>query len=85
METLIELLKKLEEDASLNHDQNDILMDEEVEILANELLITKEGYCNWDNIDILRSSGFGVIPIEQDSFGWLVGGILTNKGIITYG
>ncbi len=85
METLIHLLKQIDENESSAHDQDDILMNEEIETLATDLLITNEGACNWENINILRDAGFAIIPIEKDSFGWLLAGILTKKGIITYG
>lgn len=52
---------------------------------ANELLITDTGTCNWNNINILKESGYNVFPGEQDSFGWLIGCIRTKKGIIAYG
>lgn len=50
-----------------------------------ELLITDSGACDWDNINLLRNSGYSVYPGDQDSFGWLVGCIDTNKGTITFG
>jgi hypothetical protein len=53
--------------------------------LANEHLITEKGYCNWNNINFLKENSIHVFPIERDSFGWLLGGISTSKGIITYG
>lgn len=85
METLLLLLKQIETDSSIVTNPDDILSNREIEDLANTVLITDEGQCDWDAIDILKENGFQVIPIEKDRFGWVIGGILTTKGIITYG
>ena len=53
--------------------------------LADGLLITNTGQCNWSNIEVLKRSGFNVTAGEQDSFGWLTGVIHTKKGTIQYG
>ena len=53
--------------------------------LANKHLITDKGYCNWYNINFLKEKGFNVFPVERDSFGWMLGGISTSKGVIVYG
>jgi hypothetical protein len=58
---------------------------EEISGIAESILITQTGYCNWENIYKLENLGFHVFPLERDSFGWILGGISTNKGIITYG
>jgi hypothetical protein len=57
----------------------------EVVELANKYLITDKGQCNWYNINILRAGGLHIFPLEQDSFGWMLGGITTSKGVIVYG
>ena len=53
--------------------------------LAESLLITPSGSCNWDAIDELRRAGYSVFPLERDSFGWLIGGIQTAVGVLVYG
>lgn len=53
--------------------------------LATELLINDNGERNFENEFKLRMEGYSVFPLEQDSCGWLVGGIMTPKGIIAYG
>ena len=53
--------------------------------LADSLLISGDGHCNWDNIDILKSYGFYVGPGERDRFGWVTGIIGTSKGDIVFG
>jgi len=85
MEAFLDMLLALENDESITHDKNEFIKHTELEESACVLLIDSDGKCDWSNISILKSAGFDVIPIERDSFGWLIGGIVTNKGIITYG
>jgi hypothetical protein len=66
----------------LSHDCREV---GEIVELANKHLITSKGQCNWYNINFLKEKGFNVFPVEQDSFGWMLGGISTSKGIIVYG
>ena len=59
---------------------------DECEFMANGLLITSNGGCNWDNIRKLESYGFDVYAGEKDSFGWLTGCIEFPDGkILVYG
>lgn len=53
--------------------------------LFDDLLIDRNGSCNWENIDILMDSGYSVGPGERDRFGWLTGIVYTNKGYIVFG
>jgi hypothetical protein len=55
-----------------------------VEDLANKFLVI-DGECNLANIELLDDCGFEVYAVERDSFGWLVGGIETSKGVIMFG
>ena len=66
----------------LTHDYSEV---REIADLANKHLITDKSECNWDNINFLKEKGFNVFPVEQDSFGWMLGGISTSKGVIVYG
>lgn len=88
MNNLINMLMKLEEDSTIEEsailDPNNSLV-HDISCEAEALLITNEGYCNWDNIEKLKSYGYQVFPLERDSFGWLTGGISTTKGVIAYG
>jgi hypothetical protein len=53
---------------------------------AEECLITVRGIPNWDAIDELDvMTGYSVFPLEQDGFGWLIAGIHTERGILTFG
>ena len=90
MDELIELLKKIEDDADISGSEFDVLSDNHPNVyhassLAELLLITPEGRCDWKNIRELKSNGYAVAPLEKDSFGWLIGGIETSKGVIAYG
>ena len=59
---------------------------QEIVSLADGLLITAKGHCNWSNHQILQTAGFRVFPGEKDSFGWLTGGIrVPGIGNIWYG
>lgn len=85
---LITLLLKLEKDDSIlssDYLETHIPIVDKIVNLADELLITNGGQCNWKNIYILENYNFNVFPIELDSFGWLVAGIHTDKGVIIYG
>jgi len=89
MDQLLNLLNTLESDETLIPVDECITMYhplvDEISGLAEELLITSNGFCNWGNIETLKNKGYSVFPLERDSFGWLVGGISTSKGIIAYG
>lgn len=87
IEQLITLLLELENNDSISPSDylKDIPIVNEIVNLANELLITNDGKCNHKNMFILETYNFNVFPLEVDSFGWLVAGIHTDKGIIIYG
>ena len=55
--------------------------------LADDAFVTSDGQVNWDNITEFCkiNKSCEVYPIEQDKFGWLIGGIKTLKGTITFG
>jgi hypothetical protein len=86
MQKLITLLLKLENSiVSCDYLQNEIPIVNKIVNLANQLLITNQGQCNSKNMSILENYNFNIFPIEVDSFGWLIAGINTNKGVIIYG
>jgi hypothetical protein len=89
VEELITALRALEESLKdIQLDMDDVLPSKYcngVCGLADDVLITAKGECNWDNIEILKDAGYDVFPLERDRFGWLVAGIQTSKGIVTYG
>ena len=88
VQMLLTLLLKLEDDDSIissNYLQESIPIVKRIKNLAHNVLITNEGQCDYKNISILENHNFNVFPVEVDSFGWLVGGIHTGKGIIIYG
>lgn len=94
METLIKLLKQVEEfdmpdseDYILNNDTNEVVHKfiEVVSGLASEVLVGDEGQCLWDRHELLKGAGYSVFAGEKDRFGWLTGCIQTKKGVIVYG
>lgn len=89
MELLLELLKQLEEDDTIIPTDECITVChpilDQIRDQAVLVLISSNGVCNWKNIDILKANGYGVFALERDSFGWLIGGISTSKGIVAYG
>lgn len=85
---LLKLLLQLEHDDSIissNYLEDSIPIVNEIVNLADKVLITNQGQCNYKNISILENHNFNIFPIEVDSFGWLVAGIHTDKGVIIYG
>lgn len=61
---------------------------EDIGVIADSVLITPEGQAHYTNHNVLSTLTAGkytVKCLEKDSFGWLVGGIVTPKGIVLYG
>lgn len=89
MEQLVKLLNALEDATEIDGTHEFLSMDipivAEISRRADELLITPEGKCHWDNIADLMVYGYQAFAIEKDGFGWVVGGISTQKGVVTYG
>jgi hypothetical protein len=89
VEELIAELQAIEEALKdTDRDIDDIIPDEYCRAagyLAEEVLITYNGQCNWDNIGKLKAVGYDVFPIERDRFGWMIAGIQTMYGVVTYG
>jgi len=87
MDAFIKLLKLIED--SVEEESEYLPADNKFVILAgplaNDLLITKDGKPNWYNIQDIRHSGYDVFAIERDQFGWLIGGVQTSKGVLTFG
>ena len=78
---IIYLLKKIDEDDSINLKEKHVLIDAVI-YLADEYLT---GDDNFKNIITVRESGFHVFAGEQDRFGWLTGCIQLKRGIIMFG
>ena len=58
-----------------------------VSLLAEEVFITSDGQVNYEHIEYVCKSNknYNIYPLEQDRFGWLIGGIETEKGVISFG
>ena len=88
METLLQLIQQIENDPiiqSVVYVPIRLPAVMEIQSIAEDVLITEKGECNWENIKILQKNNIRVFPVEWDVGGWIVGGISTTKGIITYG
>lgn len=95
MEKLLEALEKLyneqnnsyvcEGDGKSYFENNEII--DEVRGLCNELLISHEGQCDVNNVDILRRHGYRVFAGEYDWFGWITGCVqkVNDPRILVYG
>jgi hypothetical protein len=60
--------------------------EERVNALACDLFITNEGKCNWVEMNAFeRYAPCKIVPLERDSFGWLIGGIKYNDRTFAYG
>ena len=84
----MELIDKLEKDDTIKRSQylsHQIDIVNEISCVADDLLIMEDGHCNWDAIHSLEDKHIYVFPVEKDRFGWVIGGIPTTRGIITYG
>ena len=87
IQKLLTILIKLEKDDSIvssDYLKDTIPVVNKIVNLAEKLLIIN-GQCNWKNMSVLENHNFNIIPLEVDSFGWVVAGIHTDKGVIIYG
>jgi hypothetical protein len=96
VEDLLCLLQGIEEESTIDDLGEEICLNwgnvkerhkliQDAATLATDVLIRDDGERNYDNEYVLRDKGYGVIALEQDRSGWLLGGIITQKGIIAYG
>ena len=79
---IINLLEKIDEDESINIDDN--ILVNAVIYLADEYLTGEDGESS-GNIEYIKKAGFDIFAGEQDSFGWLTGCIQLKRGIIIFG
>jgi hypothetical protein len=92
-EELLEVLRKIEDGSILlkyTKEANYTFItsedpDYDFDGLCCAALIKSDGQHNSFEAQKLKDSGFNVFPLERDSFGWLIGGVKTSKGIISYG
>jgi hypothetical protein len=91
---IIHLLKAIEvcddidaTDECLNYgyleDRHPLIQDAARAIEA--LLIKDDGNRNYTAEIDLEEAGYRVFCLEKDGFGWLTGGVETEKGVIAYG
>jgi hypothetical protein len=88
MDVLLKLLRKVETDETIKESEyyldskNDTI--NAISTNASILLLTDSGNRNSDNIQILLEAGYYVSPFGKDCPGWILGSILTTKGLIAY-
>lgn len=59
---------------------------EMINSFACDLLIDEEGRPNHDTMKTLRDmSDFYAICLESDRYGWVVGGLVTSRGVVVFG
>ena len=96
VEELLGVLRGIEEESTIDNLGDEICLNwgnvkerhklvQDAAALATVLLISDDGERNFVNEFVLRNKGYEVIALEQDRCGWLLGGIVTPKGIIAYG
>ena len=93
IENLVKALLALTDEDFCEPDETDIRYakttpaTEYCEEIANALLISNGGRCNWVNIKALHQYGFDVYAGEKDSFGWLTGciGFPDGERVLVYG
>jgi hypothetical protein len=83
---IVELLKQIEKDDTIIireqlYDHHHPLV-YAVVYLANEYLTADDRHVH---MSIVKQSGFGIYPGEQDRFGWLTGCIQLERGRIVFG
>jgi hypothetical protein len=89
MEQLSTLIGELE---ASDLDPRQYLQDEDhpnvriIGILLETVFITPGGNINLDARDEFRDQyGYELYPVERDDWGWILGGLRTKKGTITFG
>ena len=96
VEELLDVLKGINDEPTIDDLSEEICLNwghlsdrhkliQDATTLATDVLILENGERNFENEYTLKIKGYGVIPLEEDRCGWLVGGIITPKGIIAYG
>lgn len=54
--------------------------------MLEQIFITAGGHMNYDLKDkFMDVYGYEMYPVEHDRWGWILGGLMTNKGTITFG
>lgn len=96
VEDLLGLLQGIEDESTIDDLGEEICLNwgnvkerhkliQDAATLATDVLIRDDGERNFENEFVLKNNGYGVMALEQDRCGWLLGGIVTSKGIIAYG
>ena len=90
LDVLLTLLKKIDENKNIRDYGDKVILSDNSDVtvavhVAEDVLITDSGAVNWEAVNVVRQHGYNVFPMERDNFGWITGGISTNKGILMFG
>jgi hypothetical protein len=90
LDVLLTLLKRIDDNNNIRDYGDNVILSDNPDVtdavrIAEDVLITDTGAVNWEAVNVLVQHGYSVFPMERDSFGWLTGGISTNKGILMFG
>lgn len=89
MDNLVALIKQVE-DSDIPQRQylsnKDHPLVSQIAVLLEDIFITAGGHMNFDAKDrFMIDYGYELYPVEQDRWGWIIGGLITCKGTITFG
>lgn len=89
METLVARIKELE-DSDIEEQrylaEKDHKLVPVIAAMLDDLFITAGGHMNYDaKYELMADYGYELYPVERDSCGWVLGGLITSKGTIIFG
>lgn len=89
MDFLVTFIKQLEKEdmpARQYLTESDHVVVPIIARMLEEIFITAGGHLDHDARDVfLHTYGYELYPVEQDRFGWVLGGLSTSKGTIVFG
>lgn len=89
MEKLVKLIKEVEDSdipEQLHLSSEDHCLVPQIVVLLEELFITAGGHIDFDAKDkFMETYGYELYPVEHDRWGWILGGLITKKGVIVFG
>lgn len=89
MDFLVTFIKQLEKEdmpARQYLTESDHVVVSIIARMLEEIFITAGGHLDHDARDVfLHTYGYELYPVEQDRFGWVLGGLSTSKGTIVFG
>lgn len=89
MDKLVKLIKQVEdsdipEQQFLSNEDHPLVP--QIVVMLDELFITEGGHIDFDAKDkFMAEYGYELYPVEHDRWGWILGGLITEKGVIVFG